>query len=269
MKIIAHRARVSVKNTENTIESFEEALKLSYIDGSECDVQITKDGKTIISHYDKLFYISNKHFFSKISNLNKEQLMNNKLRFDIHGVMNEFFESVEAKDVKNIKFLKQYIKSSGTMTDLESLLRLYGNKKLLLIHLKVMNESTNRNIKTFQKIIVDILKEFPNNKIAIQSFNPHILKAIKKEMPKVKIGLLVNKAIGRITDDYDFISINRHFVTKSLVTKLIRREQQVMIWTVDSAKQFDQLKDILGSEIDKITVISKNSGVINQVYNNH
>lgn len=266
MEIIAHRGRITTAYPESSKETFEECLKCSYLAGVECDVRITKDDKVVISHYDRLFNTSKRLKFKSISKLNYQELINMDLYPDVIETKVERLQYTKSKDVLNLAFLKKYVKSIGSLTDLETLLNLYCSKKQVLVDIKVLKETINLDIQEYEKKIMDVLDLYPDNEIAIQSFNPYLLKSIKKHNSHHQVGLLIENNIADITPDYDFISINKKYMTKEVFDKTKLNNQKLMVWTVDTVLQFKQLEQMLGPDIENITLISRYPDIINEAH---
>jgi len=262
MNIIAHRGRITTTYPENTKETFLACVNDQTINGVECDVQFTNDNQTIISHYNYLACTSYKFMFNKISSLNHDEVFNSKFHPDTLGLVSEIIKSIIQFDINNLKFLFKYIGSRGTFTDLGTFLSILNNQKQILLHIKMPNAPTNKNIQGYEKILFNILKDYRDTTIYIQSYNPYVLKSLKKTFPNFKVGLSVRENLSSITDEYDFISINQHYLNKRVADQIFANKQQLMIWTVDTKLELKHLQKMLGSHLNQCILISKHAKII-------
>lgn len=214
-KIIAHRGVFDNKKIpENSISSFKEALKLDF--PIELDVQLTSDDVLVVFHDFNLKRMTNKR---------------------------KFVQDLSYNELKNLKLLN----TNENIPTLEQVLSLVNSSVLLNIEIK----NTNRIKKT-----CDILMKQLNNydNYIIQSFNPIIVKYIKKKYPSVKVGLLIsdnynNKIYKMILTSNivfrycrpDFMSISKRLLKKRKFQKLAR-VLPTFVWIIERKEEITNNK---------------------------
>jgi glycerophosphoryl diester phosphodiesterase len=157
-EIVAHRG-IPIKVPENTIEAFTNAIKHG-VDAVEFDVRLTADQIPIVYHYYYLEELTN--FSGPVFNFTYKQLRDAK-----------FIGNYE-KDTKNYK-----------IPSLETVLEVISSKIGLEIEIKGPEPES-------ADIIVNILKKFKHlhNNLEITSYEPFLLRKVKKHLPNLKIDLL-------------------------------------------------------------------------------
>jgi len=205
-KIIAHRGMFNNKTiVENTMEAFEKAIEKEI--PFELDVQLTKDDKIVVFHDDDLKRLTNKRIV--IQDTNYDELKDIKL-LDTNA---------------HIPLLKDVLKK---------------NKDKVLIDIEIKN---SKRWKTLVNKLMIELKPYVN--YIIKSFNPRIVRYIKKNYSWVNVGLLVqdnypskikkqfnqSKAIINYCNP-DFIAISKKLVKTDYMKKI--KNKQVFIWTINN-----------------------------------
>ncbi|MBQ3307411.1 MAG: hypothetical protein IJG68_04380 [Bacilli bacterium] len=205
-KIIAHRGIFNNKTiVENTMEAFEKAIEKEI--PFELDVQLTKDDKIVVFHDDDLKRLTNKRIV--IQDTNYDELKDIKL-LDTNA---------------HIPLLKNVLKK---------------NKDKVLIDIEIKN---SKRWKTLVNKLMIELKPYVN--YIIKSFNPRIVRYIKKNYSWVNVGLLVqdnypskikkqfnqSKAIINYCNP-DFIAISKKLVKTDYMKKI--KNKQVFIWTINN-----------------------------------
>ena len=205
-KIIAHRGMFNNKTiVENTMEAFEKAIEKEI--PFELDVQLTKDDKIVVFHDDDLKRLTNKRIV--IQDTNYDELKDIKL-LDTNA---------------HIPLLKDVLKK---------------NKDKVLIDIEIKN---SKRWKTLVNKLMIELKPYVN--YIIKSFNPRIVRYIKKNYSWVNVGLLVqdnypskikkqfiqSKSIINYCNP-DFIAISKKLVKTDYMKKI--KNKQVFIWTINN-----------------------------------
>lgn len=170
----------------------------------ELDVKITKDNQLVVFHDDNLLRMANENIL--IEDLTLEELQSYKLL--------------------NI----------GTIPTLKEVLNLVNNKVLLDIEIK----NTNK-IDEITSILKNELKSYHN--FTIKSFNPRIIKIIKKECPFWIYGLIIsaknknlyNKILINIYKP-DFISVDKKIVNKKYLKKY-SLNHNISVWTIKNKEE--------------------------------
>ena len=217
----AHRGLHSADSPENSLKAFSLACEKGY--GIELDVQLSKDGTVMVFHDYTLTRMTENN--SKLSDLTCDELQNILL-----------------------------INSSEKIPTLQEVLNLVNGKVPLLIELKGENFDTS-----LCKAVSDILADY-KGLYCIESFNPLLIREIRKYLPNAFIGQLytnvcrdknkvspLNIILTLMAFNFlakpDFISYNhldRNTVPVILSTKLYKAHK--FVWTV---KTEEQLKDAL------------------------
>lgn len=176
MKIISHRGSGVSKYKPNTKEAILSALNVSYIDGVEFDVRITKDKKIVIIHDPIINFVSNGR-----------------------GI------------VKNMKYKELLKYNFGTKENpskialLDEVLSLINNKKIILIEIKEESEDYEEIVD----IVYEIISKY-NLNIYIASFNYELIKYFKTKYNKcgliIGLGLNTKKLYNHF--DFNIVSYN-------------------------------------------------------------
>jgi len=179
MKIISHRGN-GFKYKGNTKEAILNALSISYIDGVEFDIRITKDKKIVVIHDLVIDLVSNGKGFVK--NMTYKELLK-----------------------YNFGTLEKYSKIST----LDEVLKEINNDKIILIELK---EETN-DYKDFVDIVFNIISKYKLN-IYITSFNYELLKYFKTKYNKC--GLLIGLGLNtkKLYNHFDFNIVSYNYRNK-------------------------------------------------------
>ncbi len=154
MRPIAHRG---LHNTakgiiENTASAIQAAIDAGY--GIELDVQETSDGEAIVFH---------DHTLERLTKGN--------------GLVH----SLRAAELKRIRFKG----TSDSMQTLPELLEQISGRVPLLIEIK----SDWRTHGRFERRLADLLSAY-NGHVAVQSFDPHVIKAFARAAPDIPRGLI-------------------------------------------------------------------------------
>ena len=143
-------------------------------------------------------------------------------------------------------------------TELEKI-KIEGKYKIPLLDqvLEQFNNKVDINIEIKDKKVIDELakllakKSIDKNKILISSFNFEALYEVRKKIPDIKIGVLINSPIKlnkalRFAKKISAYSIhmNNLFVFKYHVKKVHKNGFKLFIYTVDDKKKALKLKKI-------------------------
>lgn len=218
-KIIAHRGIFdNIKIPENSIKAFQKAIDKNI--PIELDVQLTKDNVLVVFHDHTL-----------------DRMTSQK------GILQEkTYEEISKYNLldTNLKIPK-----------FEEVLKLVKNKVLLDIEIK----DTKRISKTCD-VLLNLLDGYSN--FIIKSFNPKIIRYIKKKNKNIEVGLLIPKkyecnflfnAVLKSKFMFwfakpDFIAIHRSLVSLKKYQKLAKK-YPIMIWTIKDQQDVDLDSDYI------------------------
>ena len=229
--IIAHRGiHDNITTPENSISSFKKALDKNV--PIEFDIQITKDNKLVIFHDDNL---------KRMTGVDK------------------FIQDTDFADVRKLRLLN----TNEIIPTFKEVLDLVNSKILLDIEIK----NTNK-----KKLVVElVLKELENykGKVYLKSFNPFIVKQIKKKTNKYKLGLLITDKYNINIVDFifktnlpiyylkpDFLAIKKTMLTKKYY-KHFKNHYNIFIWTIKTEKEILKYKKTYLDNISYICNIEK------------
>lgn len=147
---ITHRGLFDNEHPENTMPAFEDAIRHGY--AIETDVQMTIDGTIFCYHDDNA---------KRVCNVDKD---------------------VRDMTYEEIKTLRPNGKQYPIMT-FEEFLNFVNGRTPILIEIK------NQKNKGIEQKVVDALKNY-SGEVAVQSFNPFIVKRIQKIAPHLLRGVL-------------------------------------------------------------------------------
>lgn len=210
---IAHRGFHTDTAPENSIASFDEAIKRGY--AIEIDVRATKDGVVVVFHDEKLSRMTG-----------------------IDG----YLSNCEYSAIKNLHLAK----SKQTIPTLKETLAFVKGRVPLLIEIK------NSHKVSFEKDVWKELKNY-KGEYAIQSFNPYSLEWFKINAPQVKRGQLSSFFEGESSLSYvkkyllkrlrlnkvsepNFIAYDIRNMPNKYVKKAAKK-MPVLVWWVTSKEQ--------------------------------
>ncbi len=222
---IAHRG-ASGYAPENTFAAFDKALDMG-VDYIEIDVQMTLDDKLVIIHDATVDRTTNgKGFVKDLTLFQMKQL----------DAGSWFSEEYKDQLIPTFyEFLEQY-----------------GTKVGILIEIK--NPSLYPGIE--KKIAKEILLYSQNIEtdldIKIQSFSLESIETIKKYLPSITSGLLVNRIVSyrellKIAKNTNFINVHKRYINRHLVLQAHQLGLNIYAWTVN---ELQDLKFLLQLGID-------------------
>ena len=204
--IIAHRGVHNNKDIpENSLKAFKKAIDKGY--AIEFDIEITKDSKLVIHHDDNLKRMT--------------------------GVCKKT-EDMTYDEIKELRLLD----TNETIPTLSEVLDLVNGKVFLDIEIK----STKR-VKEVVSLVLDELEKY-NGDVTLKSFNPFIVKELKKVTNKYKVGLLVmrnspNKGLNFLVRTgliykipFDFLAIDKRMLNIDYYNKYIDK-YPLYVWTLN------------------------------------
>lgn len=202
--IIAHRGIHNNNDIpENSMLAFKKAVAKEY--AIEFDIEITKDSKLVIHHDDNLI---------RMTGINKNT------------------EDMMLDEIKKLRLLD----TNETIPTLTEVLDLVNGKVFLDIEIK----STRR----VNEVVDLILKELENynGEVQLKSFDPFIVRRLKKVTNKYKVGLLVmkkssNKGLNLLVRTgliykvpFDFLAIDKKMLNNKYYNKYIDK-YPLYVWT--------------------------------------
>lgn len=218
----AHRGLHGDGVPENSLEAFELACKSGY--GVELDVQLSRDGEVMVFHDYTLIRMT--------------------------GVDKKLCE-LDAAELKKLRLNG----SDQTIPTFEEVLALVDGRVPLLVELK--GESTDVSLCA---PVAEILKGY-SGEYCIESFNPMLVREMKKQLPGVYAGQLYTNVVRDKKKSSalniiltcmalnclarpDFVAYNqldRKSLPVKLTTKLFKAEK--FVWTVKGEEDIEKAKD--------------------------
>jgi len=201
---------------ENTIHSFKTAID-NGVDGIELDVQLSKDNNLIVYH-DK--YIRNNSM--TISSMNLNEI--NKI-----DVRNDF---------KNLSFQKIPL--------LKEVLDVLPNNIVLNIEIKSYQTKYFSNI---EKQVVRLINKYSiENQIIISSFNPFIIRKIKKINPYIATAFIwssksyYNYKVFSCYAKPDAFHVNINDINDSMINWVKKKNVKIYAYTINAKSDLDKAK---------------------------
>ena len=221
-KIIAHRGVFDNKSVpENSMLSFMNAIKYNY--PIELDVQLTKDNKLVVFHDDNLLRMTG---------------------------YDKLLQEANYSEISNLKLLN----ANEKIPTFNEVLKLINNRVFLDIEVK--------NTKRVKETCDLLMKELINySNYSIKSFNPFIVRFIKKNYPSVRCGYLIsskyNKRILLLCKSNffikysmcDFLSLDKKLLKKDKF-KNLSSKYPLQVWTIKKKEDVNY--------IDNVTYICNN-----------
>lgn len=208
---IAHRGVFNNTSIpENSMSAFKKAISLHL--GIELDVQLTKDNVLIVFHDDNLYRMT--------------------------GINQDVSKAIYS-DIKKYHLLD----SKETIPTLQEVLELVQDKVFLDIEIK----STRK-----KREIVDLLEKtlYGYHNYVLQSFDPRIVRYLKKKNPTMMVGYLMNRSINlyhiflnsKLMIRYskaDFLAIHKKLLDTKKIQEL-KKKMPIFVWTI---KKKDNISD--------------------------
>lgn len=216
--IIAHRGVFNnIDVPENSMKAFEKAINLSY--AFELDVQLTKDNVLVVFHDFNLRRMTG--ISKELADCTYDELLN-------YSLLNT---------TEKIPTLKQVLELNNdkVLIDIE----IKSTRKIALICEKIHNELA------------------PYNNFVLKSFNPLIVRYLKKHYPRWKVGYLIQRKYNRKSlqvllpslfiihfSKADFLAIHKRLLETNKFKKLSLK-YPVMVWTIKNKDELPSKNNIL------------------------
>ena len=211
-KIIAHRGVFdNEKVVENTLESFKKAIHYHY--PIELDVQLTNDHQMVVFHDEDILRLTGKKGI--VQEMNYEELVKLPL-----------------------------LNTKSHIPLLKEVLELNHDQEYIDIEIKPT--------KNIYDTVFYLMKELNGyHKYVIKSFDPRIIRFIKKHYPDVSAGLLIqnqydhflekaflHSTLALIYSKCDFVAISKKvFKNKKMMKKY--RGYPVLVWTIQDGEEIN------------------------------
>jgi glycerophosphoryl diester phosphodiesterase len=219
-RVTAHRGS-SQTAPENTLSAFSQAIRegAGY---AELDVQETADGEIMLMHDDRALRTT--------------------------GIDKPMWE-VTAAELKGASaglwFSERY--ANEKVPTLEQVIDTAKGQIKLNIELK----NNGHQVKLAETSVEIVKRKKFENECIFTSFDPNLLRTVKKADPKLRTGLLVHKVEGPgaweklLSDpDYDALSIAYPLVQPELLTQAKRYGKDIFVWTVNDKDMMKQMLDL-------------------------
>ena len=216
-KIIAHRGVFDNRTIpENSISSFKKAMELFL--PFELDVQLTKDNILVVFHDENL---------KRMCGVDKK------------------VQDTTYEEIKNYRLLD----SNETIPRLTDILKMNNDFRLIDIEVK----NTKRILETTNELF-RCLQGY--NNYIVKSFNPKIVKRLKKRNPNMKVGYIINDKYDNGFHNFllkkkfmikychaDFIAISQTLFKKDKYKKMATKIP-TMVWTIKYRTDIEYSDDI-------------------------
>ncbi|MFQ5603265.1 MAG: glycerophosphodiester phosphodiesterase [bacterium] len=212
----AHRG-FTERAVENTLSAFQAALELG-VDGIELDVRTCKTGEVVVIHDPTVTRLTNGRGFVKSKTLSELKALR------IKGVDGEFDEQIPT---------------------LAEVLDLVGEKTILNVEIKTKGLPKDH----IEQKVVDVLRAYAlEYKSIISSFNPLVLRRIKKIDEKIMSGYLIDKNFNVRNSEISLsklagaraIHLEWRLATENLIQKIKDSGYYLMVWSVNEPKMMQR-----------------------------
>ena len=206
-----HRGAPSIAY-ENTLQSFSVAINHD-MDGLELDVQLTKDGHFIVYHDQYINY--------------------NNSNCEIHSLNLSEIQSIELNQKKRQS-------ESIKIPLLNEVLKIVPKNIILNNEIKSYRWRISNDLE--HKLIQLIRKSFIEKQIIISSFNPRIIKIIKRLNPDIPTALIwssqssLNYKIFCYYSKPDAFHVNINDVNKQMVNWFNKKNMRMYAYTINSSE---------------------------------
>jgi len=220
MKVFAHRG-YSGKYPENTLLAFEKAVELKS-DGIELDIHLSKDGKLVVIHDEKLIRTTGKP--GKVSDYTLKEL-----------------KAINAGKTKNDKYGFTPIVDFQEYCD-------YISDKDIVTNIEI--KTNNTYYSGIEEAALAMLKKYNlYDKVMFSSFNWLSIARIRTLAPSVETGLLQGgtSLLGNIGPLAALFGINYFhpdgkLLTEDLVKNCRKNNIGLNVWTVNDLEMLAKLK---------------------------
>ncbi|HIP39352.1 MAG TPA: glycerophosphodiester phosphodiesterase [Desulfocapsa sulfexigens] len=212
--IIAHRGAAG-KAPENTLPAIDQAIH-DKTDWIEIDVQESSDGEIVVIHDSD---------FMKLAGVNLK-IWDGTLQ-QIKGIDVGSWFSPEFADERVPSLLEVLDKARGNCRVLIEL-KYYGHDELL------------------EQRVADIVEQAGMiDDVAIMSLKHEGIKRFRALRPSWNVGLLLTKAIGKLSDlDMNFLAINMASAKPSFIRRIQSSGKKVFVWTVNDQLSMSRMMSL-------------------------
>lgn len=205
---VAHRG-ASAYAPENTMSAFKKGVAQG-VDYIECDVHLSKDGKLIIIHDEKLNRTTNGS--GKVSNFTLEQL-----------------KKLDA----GAKFHKSYV--GEQLITLDELLDEFHNQVGIIIEIK-----NPKKYPGIEEKVAELVKEYRVANIMIQSTDFDSMRIMYELVPHIPIAVLVShtqhplstEQLDELSEFVTYFNYNIKYLSEKVVSEIKKRNKQILAWTI-------------------------------------
>lgn len=203
VKVYAHRG-ASGYALENTWQAFIKACELGV--GIELDVQITKDGVVVVYHDDNL---------KRLTGINAD------------------IDTLDYEDIKELRIGKRWMRRiQHHQIPLAYEVFQWAKKKEIPLNVE-LKRSFEKNPKGPQ-ILAAMLEGMDD--VHISSFEPQLLKEMKKLMPSTEMAWIIKKnkqlAYSEDMEWVDSIHLHKRLLSKAIWTDLISLDKKIRIYGI-------------------------------------
>ena len=249
--ITAHRGFSSLE-IENTKEALSLASKKDYIDYIEIDARMTKDNKIVLSHDD---FIISDDSIELISKQNYDDLINESFNYQSCYISPYLCVNKENELIQKRK--KKLNNKEYSIIGLKEGIEACNDKQILL------DIKFDNNVEEFTKELQLELQDINTNNITFQSLDIESLKYFKEKTGYDNCLALINcKSDFKYVDDFNNIGIKLSLVNKKQVKKLLDKNKNVAIWTINNDNDFNTVVEKLGDSYQDVIYISDNPDII-------
>lgn len=209
-KVIAHRG-ASAYEPENTLAAFKKAKELG-AQWMECDVRLTRDGKVIVFHDNRLNRMTNSAGW---------------IRWKKHSTLQKLKIGLNERIV-HLEELLDFLEEIGLSVNIE------------------IKKDFGRVRKTVKKVM-EILHQKPRKNISllISSFSERSLHEVRKRDKTIHLGLLMEKWNPRwqsLADQLNCVSIHcsKNILTTERILEIKKTGRQVLVFTINNHKEVQQ-----------------------------
>jgi len=238
LEIHGHRGASSIY-PENSILAFDYDMSIG-VDALEMDLNMTKDKNIVIYHDRKI----NTELCNGLSLSIKELTLIQIKEYDCGIIQNKDFTEQHTSNEKIPTFIEllEWLNNSN-----------HSNKNTVKLNIEIKTQSDLDNdyeVIEFANKLISILHKYKiQDRIIIQSFDERALKAVKSIDPSIKLSLLIEdpkidmiKLAKKL--NVDIISPDYTFLNKELVKKIHDNGFNVLPWTINLTKNFQEMIDM-------------------------
>ncbi|MDO5112388.1 MAG: glycerophosphoryl diester phosphodiesterase membrane domain-containing protein [Clostridia bacterium] len=219
--VTGHRGYSAVA-PENTLPSFEAAIRCGSADYAELDVQQTKDGVVVVTHDSSLLRCTG-------------------VAVNVYDIPYAELAALDAGSYFGKAF-------AGTrLPTLDEVIDLCDGK--IKLNIEIKNPATSPSL--VEETVRIIQAHQFTDKCVITSLDYASLEKVKQLDARIKTGYILAVGIGCYYDlpAADFFSVASNFVSSAMVDAIHQRGKEVHVWTVDKTEDVD---DMISMRVDNI-----------------